>query len=283
MIFFTDIPTDVSNYCLLHINKYDSPKKAAKKLIFVDPGVHYLMKHEEYPHIERLHELASGGLESNEWISIDYPGDMFPERMEEFIEHTYQNNLKYAYNLKYICTIQFHLSNCATPKEFWAGVAQGDQSDFISFQQEFTRHIPFFLFKNKILGIGNLCRIMYPTPLTDRIFDYVIKQSKGPSLFKNERLIKWVHIYGLSKRCIYKYVPMLEYAGIKVSVDSTKWTRVNGHLIPKYKVSHKDKPQQKLAPVPWEQGGIACTGETRPEFFLTYMKHLKKHIKTVEY
>jgi len=256
VIFFTDITTEASNYCLLHVKKYHDKRKPLKTLVFVDPGVHALMKHPEYPEIELLHQLASGEvpMQPNEWVSIDYPGDMFPEKMAEFIDRTYQNNMNYAENPKYICTVQFHLSNCATPNKLWAGVAHGDMADFASFKFNLDRVLPIFKqTPSKILGIGNICRIMHPNKLLDKMFGYICK------VHRTQQKFSWVHMYGLTLRNIRKYVPMLEYAGIRVSVDSTKWTRAcNNELKRNF--------------------GLNCMKKTRDLYFTTYMKSMKMKV-----
>ncbi|NMC60186.1 MAG: hypothetical protein GYA51_12520 [Candidatus Methanofastidiosa archaeon] len=76
MKFFTDISTQISNFCLLNIKQYNNQKKYRKTLIFIDPSVYELKDSAEYSKIELLHELASGRLLENEYISIDYPCDM---------------------------------------------------------------------------------------------------------------------------------------------------------------------------------------------------------------
>jgi len=250
--FFTDITTNVSNLCLLHIDKYQDSRKYNKLQLFVDPGVHSLMKFPEYPKIDLLHKLASNPslMGKNEHISIDYPGDMFPERTAEFIERTFLNNLKYKYNEQYICTIQFHLSNCGIKTKTWISAARGDLSDFASFKHNFERVELILKNPNKILGIGNICRIMHTNPLLDSIFNYII--SKKPSITNK------IHLYGPALRIIKKYVPLLQSAGFEVSVDSTKWTRaVNNEL----KYAH----------------GVCCRKNTRDLYFMEYIKHIEKH------
>jgi len=257
MYFFTDITTVASNYCLLHVNKYGDKRKFKKKLVFVDPGVHALMKGaEDYPDIGLLHTLAGGDLLDNEWISIDYPGDMFPSRMAEFIELTNKNNFKYAENPRYIHTVQFHLSNTDERKihNQWMGSASGSLEDFASFKANFDLLAPLFMDTEKVLGLGNLCRIFHPNPLTDKIFDYVVGQSRGGFLTNHKR-IKRVHVYGLGLRLIKKYVPGMEAAGIKVSTDSTKWTRA---ITRDLKFAH----------------GVCCRKNTRDLYFTEYLKHI---------
>lgn len=227
--------------------------------MFVDPGVHALMKYPDYPQIELLHQLASGEvpMQPNEWISIDYPGDMFPERMAEFIERTYVNNITYATNPKYICTVQFHLSNCAVPAHNLLGTAQGDLADFASFKANIDRVLPIFTqCPSKILGIGNICRIMHPNKLLDKMIGYICR------VHRTQQKFKWVHLYGLALRNIRKYVPMLEYAGIRVSVDSTKWT---------FPVNHRLKSLY----------GNYCLKTTRNIFFQEYISEIQRNVHKV--
>jgi hypothetical protein len=183
---------------------------------------------------------------------------MFPGRTGEFIERTYYNNHKYAANERYICTVQFHLSNCAEPRAnlSWAGSATGDLADFASFQHEFERIRSILQNPHKILGIGNMCRIMWPNDLTDQIIRYLNSQIKH---IQTRR----IHFYGLALRLIKKYVPMLEQAGWKVSVDSTKWTRAVTETLKR-------------------QHGLNCTKATRDLFFRTYLHELQKRGINVE-
>ena len=48
MLFFTDISSKFSNYCLLNVNQYDSKLKNDKAIIFVDPSVMELRNSNEY-------------------------------------------------------------------------------------------------------------------------------------------------------------------------------------------------------------------------------------------
>jgi len=262
MIFFTDITTAASHYCLLHVRAYRSPAKPSKTAVFIDPGVHQLIKHDDYLAIDRLHALADGTvpLAPNEWLSIDYPGDMCPGRMEEFLARTYANNVRYAANPRYIATVQCHLSNCDVPRPRgdWAGTAQGHLSDFASFKYEMGRLFPILrACPAKILAIGNLCRVMYPTHLTDRIVAHLKAHVADiPS--------RRVHFYGLALRLIKAYVPGLERAELEISVDSTKWTRAATSDL---KRAH----------------GLNAHTDTRDLFFTTYMAELKKAGIHVQY
>ena len=237
MIFFTDINTNVSNYCMLNIKRYNSKKKETKKVIFVDPSVYELKNNTEYSKIDLLHNLSAGNLKKNEYISIDYPCDMNLKNAELFINKSIANNLKYADNPKYICTLQYKFQ------------------DFKDFKFRFDELSHIFLNKNKILGLGNLCRIMYPNTYTNDIFSYILRFRKQ---------IKSIHIYGLALRLIRKYIPILEGNNIKVSVDSTKWTRACTKVL-------------KL------KYGLNCKNSNRNEFFLEYMKLIKKSGIKVKY
>lgn len=229
MIFFTDITTGASQYCLLNIKQYENQLKSNKKLIFIDPSVYELKNLKEYSRINLLHNLVNN-LKENEYISIDYPADMNITNTELFIQKSFENNMKYKDNDKYICTIQYKFH------------------DFDSFKHEYNRLLPVFENNDKkIIGIGNMCRIMRPDPFTDRVFQFIADN------LKNRRL----HIYGLGFRLIVKYAKMLEKQNIQLSVDSTKFTRsVNSYVKYKYHYS--------------------CNKETRDIFFLHYIDELQK-------
>ena len=235
MIFFTDITTKASNYCMLNINRYTSKLKAKKKLIFVDPGVYELVKGNEYSHKADLHILAAGTLQTNEYISIDYPCDMNEQYTDEFIRKSVFNNCYYKDNPKYICTIQYKFH------------------DFNDFRTRFNELKHIFLDQDKILGIGNLCRIMHPDTFTDNVFKYILRFRKS---------LQWVHFYGLAHTLIMKYIPMMEGWGMKTSVDSTKWTRAC---------------HTKLK----RQYGLNCSSQTRDEFFLEQIKKMQKKINVM--
>jgi len=265
MIFFTDITTDASNFCLLHIDKYDDPRKAQKRMVFVDPGVHYLEKHDDFPHLEQLHQLASGGLLANEYISIDYPGDMFPEKHDLFIKRTYENCVKYKDNPQYIQTVQFHLHKVEKKKhgKNWRIVATLVREDVKSFIEGFDKVFPFVAGKRRILGIGNMCKIMKSNRYLKEIFAYIQRHSKE---------IWWIHFYGLALDPIKQLIPMLY--NMKVSVDSTKWTRPSND---KFKRKHMiAKGQTQLFPTTHCQRGLCPTKETRGEFFREYMKDIRR-------
>lgn len=248
MYFFTDINTKFSNYCLLHFDHYNDERKYNKSLVYVDPGIKYLTKMDDYPNVEKMHYLIEEDLlRENEWISIDYPTDEKDEMVEEYIERTYLNNLKYQHHAKYICTVQFEISDCYTANNIRR--CRGKPEDFWSFKENLDRLFPILKNPNKILGIGNICRIFFPTDFTDLMIQYLIK-------IRNKVKSRRIHFYGLAIRLIKKYVPMLEQY-YKVSTDSTKWTRsVNKRLKDKYGVNFEGENQRK-------------------DFFYTYMQEIR--------
>jgi len=277
MIFFTDITTNISNYCMLNIKKYNDNNKNNKKIIFIDPSVYELKNHAEYSRIDILHKLVKN-LKKNEYITIDYPCDMNAYYTGLFIEKSYYNNILYSNIDNYICVIQFEFMN---------------YQDFV-FQFNRLKKI----WENndkKIIGIGNMCRMLLSAKshydsailnknndlkiisdlenknLTDKeqkklqkslnrikklheiefcinVFDYIKKNVKN----------KCVHIYGASLTLIKYFVSDLELNNIFVSVDSTKWT----------KRVHTRIPLDKA---------ICCRKNTRDIFFLEYINEIKKN------
>jgi len=235
-MFFTDINTDASKYCLLNINRYDFAAKYAKEIIFVDPGVYELTKNDEYSCVKRLHFLANDNLMDNEYISIDYPPDMNVEFSDVFVERSIRNNYKYIDNPQYICVIQSNFM---------------DYFDLMARTKEIKE---IWSRDDKIVGIGNFCRIIYPNRYTEHAMGYLAHVlPKG----------KWIHFYGLSMPLMRRYIPRFERK-FKVSVDSTKWTRALTKEI-------KD------------QCGISCKLEDRDFFFKTYMERIKKHGLSVDF
>lgn len=244
MLFFTNILAENSKFCLLNIKNYSDERKARKKFVFVDPGVNELKKGPDYPQISLLHDLIKNDkLEWNEWLSIDYPCDMNLLFQEEFIEKSIKNNQLYREKEKYICTIQSKFQ------------------DFIDFKIQFEYLKPIFYYKEKIVGIGNLCRIKEPNAFTDKVFSFLRRNQQG---------ITWLHFYGLSKKCIEKY---LSYTTQKrlfepyspwpwyciISVDSTKWTRA---------VDIKLKKQN--------HGRVCCNNQNRGLFLDYYCEKLEE-------
>jgi hypothetical protein len=181
----------------LHVSKYKSPKKQNKIESLVDPGVWELSKKDEYSKIDLLHELASGSLLPNEWISIDYPPSMNVKLADSFIKRSVENNFKYQDNERYICTVQYY------PR-----IAK-------QFLKRLDELMPILENTKKMLGIGGIRDIMTPNMHTNLLFHYIIENLEP----------RRIHLYGPAETLIEKYVPMLERKHWLVSVDSTKWTR----------------------------------------------------------
>jgi hypothetical protein len=202
--------------------------------------VYELKKVDEYPMVDFLHKITSErSLAENEWISIDYPADMKIKKTKEFIEKSIQNNYLYKDYDKYICTIQ---SGFRSVESF---IKRADELRDIWSKE------------GKIIGIGNMCRILTTSKnhryFLENVFEYI----------KTEMAGKRVHFYGLAKQLIVKYVPMLEKKKIEVSVDSTKWTRCDEE----YKLKH----------------GVCARSHNRDDYLLRYMKGLENKGIKVEW
>lgn len=182
---------------------------ASKQLILIDPGVHELLTKTEYSNIEKLHQLAQGQLQHNEYLSIDYPCDMNLEMSEEFIERSIHNNFTYKDNDRYICTVQSNFE------------------DIIDFRKQFDLLEPIFKTNpQKVIGIGNMCKIHRPNSFTDAVIDYIARHVQNG---------RWIHFYGLGKYLIERYAPLLD-GRFRLSTDSNKWTLYTGdkELVEKY-------------------------------------------------
>lgn len=209
-------------------------------MVFVDPGVYELKKVDEYPMVDFLHKITSErSLAENEWISIDYPADMKIKKTKEFIEKSIQNNYLYKDYNKYICTIQYGF------KSVESFIKRADELRDIWSKE------------NKIVGIGNMCRILTTSKnhryFLENVFEYI----------KTEMAGKRVHFYGLAKQLIVKYMPMLEKKKIEVSVDSTKWTKCDSE----YKKNHS----------------LNCSTKERNDYLQRYIENLRKLKIDVEY
>lgn len=234
LFFFTDHYVPDSKYCLVNIKNYSPSKLARKRVIMIDPAVMELRKKREYSQIEKLHRKAEN-LESNEYISIDYPCDMNPLYSRYFIDKSIENNRLYEDNPRYICTIQSNFL------------------DFDSFKKEFLTIKDIWENNDeKIIGIGNMCRIMNPNRFTSNVFGYLYKHIQ-----KNKR----IHIYGPAMKVICHYLPRL-LKKFRISMDSTKWTRAINDVV-------KDRY------------GYNCYIWSPPDqvmaFFNAYVTTIKKH------
>jgi hypothetical protein len=174
-----------------------------------------------------------------------------------FKQKSIENNWKYKNNLQYICTIQYD----------WMV-----QSDF---EYQMKALEPIYMYKKKIVGLGNLCRLLLGKRKKDHS-EYIYFQKVIDYIIQNKRKFYWIHIYGMSMFAIKEFIPQLQkYApNIIISVDSTKWTKCcNKRLHDKYVLPIGQTPDPNLGYV---QSGIGCTKANRNEFFLEYMEEIKK-------
>jgi len=265
VIFMTDISTDCSNYCLLNIKKYDDPRKAKKKLIFVDPDVMSLRTHREYPLIDKLLWLANGHLQPNEYLGLDMPSDMNHQYEDEFIRKSIERNWQFKDNLQYICGIQYKFL------------------DINNFKIQMKALEPIYDHKQKIVGLGNLCRLLLGRRKKTNP-EYVYFQQIINYIIENKEKFYWIHIYGMSKFAICSFIPLLQKHAPKIiiSVDNTKWTKCgNKELHDKYVLP---KGQSQLLPTTHKMTGVGCTKANRNEFLeIGYIKDFKKANIKIQY
>jgi hypothetical protein len=225
-----------------------------------------LKKHAEFPAIDQILWLTDGHLQPNEYIGTDMPSDMNPTMEESFIARSIERNIRFQDNPKHICGIQYK----------WL--------DFADFQYRMHELEPVYINKKKIVGLGNLCRLLINRKtMTHNSDEYKYFRKIIDYLILNKKKFYWVHIYGMSLYAIKQFVPLLEiYApNIHISVDSTKWTRpATNRLKLKYM---KAKDQSQLFPTPHKQSGLCCTKITRDEFFLENIKEIQKAGVTVQW
>ncbi len=197
MKFFTDKTVD-NDYLLIKIGDYlKFNLKRSYKEIFVDPGVYDLTKSDKFSWEGKI-DIPSflDGLPDNHYFSFDYPCDMNPKYQDEFILKTWDNANKYCNHPNYIVTAQYPFNN------YWCFTTWFDRYNQLPIE-------------SGIMGLGNLCRIMHLSEYMKHALGYAFKNCRHPR----------IHIYGLAKRNIkYAYRLARKY-GIKLSIDSTKWTR----------------------------------------------------------
>jgi hypothetical protein len=236
MLFFTGYKTDINRFLLLNIKHYPI-RDPFRELIFLDPSVYELKNADEYSNIDKMHSLLENDeLRENEFISIDYPADMNLDKQEEFVEKSIKNNLRYKDNPHYIATIQHEFK------------------DLFDFRRQFDYLWEEIDFSKKIMGIGNMCRIMGCKN------SFIINVKRKLKRYADEMC--WVHFYGIGMRLLRFFINDLQRANpdLIISADNTKWTRgVNDDFIEKY--------------------GVACSSSNRNMYFLEYMKTLKMKYK----
>lgn len=220
MIFFSPPSLSKFSHHLIHYDDFITEKENPNNILFIDPQVHYLERNIEYPHIHELHKIVPN-LQSNQYISIDYPSDMNPSFSDLFIKKTYENNIKYSQNDQYICTVQFPISNYIKLSNGKL-IAKPSLHDFEAFVNNYNKikHIvennP-----NKILGIGNICKIRTICSFTDELMDFILEK---------RHKLHWIHFYGISLNLIKYYLKHLDRF-FKISVDNVKWTFPNTPLL----------------------------------------------------
>jgi hypothetical protein len=237
MIFFTDVTTTASHYCLCNIKRYQHLSDP-KKIIFLDPSVYELKHNDEYSHYNKLHQKVQN-CEQNEFISIDYPCDMNLQYAAQFIQKTNENNRRYASNPHYINTIQCRFL------------------DYLSFVENYLLNQDIFSDNpQKIVGIGNLCRINRYKSGSEKenfliqVFSFLDSHSHDFS---------WIHFYGPSFKVIKQFILPFEqsHPEITISIDSTKWTRA---------VDNAFK----------QQHGKSCSKKNRNLFFIYYIEKIQQ-------
>jgi hypothetical protein len=195
-------------------------------------------------------------------VPLDDPD--YKAKCQAFIAKSIANNYRYATNLHYICAIQ----------SYWMAL-----DDFYFRMKELE---PIYAGKQKIVALGNLCRLlinrktMNHTSAEYKYFKKVVEY-----IIQNKTKFYWIHIYGMSLYAIKAFMPLLEYTcpNIIFSVDSTKWTRpCNKTIHAKYV---KSPDQHQLFPTKISPFGMGCTKDTRNEYFLAYMTEIGKKVKVI--
>lgn len=229
--FFTD-KSIINDYLLIKIKDYLKVKDFSKwKEVFIDPSVYELKKSDKYSFEGKIniHSFLEK-LPSNHYFSFDYPSDMNLKYQNLFLKKSWTNALKYNEYSQYIITVQSKFN------DFWNFVDCFDKYNNLSIE-------------SNILGLGNLCRIKYLTEYLENVLDYAFSNCKH----------KRIHIYGLNIKAIPLSYELANRYNIKLSIDSTKWTRA-------CTVKLKDKY------------GISCKRNNRQEFFNSYLELIKNKI-----
>ena len=199
--------------------------------VFVDPGVWELTKNFEYSWINNINiEEFIKNLPDNHYFSFDYPCDMNLQHQTSFIAKSWVNANLYCKYPQYIVAVQSIFNN------YWHFIG--------SFNLYNNLNI-----KSGILALGNMCRFRTLNNYLKNTLDYAFSKCKHPR----------IHIYGLCLRAIPYAVALSKRYNVKLSIDSTKWTRaVNKKLKDKY------------------NGRVCCRKENRQEFFDEYKKRIKE-------
>jgi len=235
MKFFTD-KTVENDYLLIKIQDYIKMNDFSKwKEILIDPGVYELTKSKKYSWEDSLDiKEFLESLPKNHYFSADYPSDMNPKFTKLFLKKSWNNAIKYHTHPQYLCTVQFKFNN------YW------------NFREWFDKYNNLEIVSG-YLGLGNLCRIHYKTEFMKHTLDYAFSHCKYPR----------IHIYGLAFRNIKYAYRLAKRFNIKLSIDSTKWTRAGDKKL-------KDKFKT-----------IGCRNQEERQIFFNYYlnKIQKKGIK----
>lgn len=221
MKFFTD-HTVKNDYLLITIKNYLRFREKEfnfdkYKEVFIDPGVYELTKGRESYSWEKkvnIHKFLES-LPENHYFSFDYPADMYPPNQELFLRKSFENAEKYQNYKQFIITVQFRL---------------GSWLDYIVWLNRYSR-----LNSRGILGIGNMCRMLYLTKFVKNVINYTFKNVKN----------KRIHIYGLGLRSLPYAIRKAKRYNKELSFDSTKWKRAfwmntkKEHLYPKINNKYK--------------------------------------------
>lgn len=238
MKFFTD-KTVINDYLLIKIKDYWKLQRKGNdfsrwKEVFIDPGVYELTKALEYSWVNKMSYNMMGqwikNLPNNHYFSWDYPGDMNVPHQDYFMDKSWQNAKEYCKYPQYVITVQSKFK---------------DYEDFVKWFDKYNK----LEIKSGIVGLGNMCRFRNLNDYLKNALDYAFSKCKHPR----------IHIYGLCLRAIPYAVALSKRYNVKLSIDSTKWTRaVNKKLKDKY------------------NGRVCCRKENRQEFFDEYKKRIKE-------
>jgi len=228
MKFFTD-KTVINDYLLVKIKDYWKMKDFSRwKEVFIDPGVWELTKDVEYSWVTKssyvFMEEWIKNLPDNHYFSWDYPCDMNIFHTDYFLDKSWSNAIRYAKYPHYIVTVQSKFNN------------------YMSFVEWFDKYNALEI-KSRIMGLGNICRILQKTQYIKHALPYAFKNCNHPR----------IHVYGLAFKNIEFTMKLASHYGIELSIDSTKWTRA-------CTVALKNKYN------------INCNGKNRQEFFDEYLK-----------
>jgi hypothetical protein len=204
------------------------------KEVFIDPGVWDLVKSDQFKWHGKIDipEFLDS-LPDNHYFSWDYPGDMNLKYQDKFLIWTYSNAINYHLHSQYIVTVQSKFKN------------------YFNFMYWFDKYNDLDI-KSGIMGLGNMCRFAHLNDYLKHALDYAFSNCNH----------KRIHIYGLCLRAIPYAYKLSKKNKIKLSIDSTKWTRAcSNALKTKY------------------NGKVCCNSENRQEFLNEYKKRIEEVLR----